>query len=256
MEVVPGEGARRCRCQSPDHRDRLFQAARIPRRYHKCTLANYEAGESDSMWKAKVAAQIIFEKFIELDGRGLLLVGPVGVGKTHLATAILQELISRYQVRGLFYPFGALLKEIQDSYNSISETSELSVLKPVFDADVLVLDELGSSKMTDWVRETLMYIINSRYNDKRLTIFTTNYGDDPKLESKIAQLNRKLRELESMTNQPEAEVESILRKIRSLSQGTLEDRIGTALRSRLYEMCKTIVIEGDDYRKTISGSNQ
>src|SRR6267378_3351317 len=88
IEVVPGEGARRCRCQSFDDRERLLHAARIPRRYHKCTLANYEAGESDLMWKAKVEAQIIFENYIELDGRGLLLVGPVGVGKTHLATAI------------------------------------------------------------------------------------------------------------------------------------------------------------------------
>lgn len=256
MQVVPGEGARRCRCQSPDHRDRLLHSARIPRRYHHCTLANYDAGESDSMWIAKVEAQIIFENFIELDGRGLLLVGPVGVGKTHLATAILQELISRYQVRGLFYPFGALLKEIQDSYNSISETSELNVLKPVFDAEVLVLDELGSSKMTEWVRETLMYIINSRYNDKRLTIFTSNYGDDAKLEGRISQLNKKLRELQGMTNQPEAEVDLILRKIRSLSEGTLEDRIGTALRSRLYEMCKTVVIDGEDYRKTIARSKR
>src|SRR5216683_945635 len=216
MEVVPGEGARRCRCQSPDHRQRLLQAARIPARYQHCTLQGYDAGDSDSKWVAKIEADRVINDFLISDGRGLLFVGPVGVGKTHLAVALLQELIQRYQVRGLFYQFGALLRRIQDSYNPVSKNSELAVLEPVFEADVLVLDELGASKPTDWVRDTMMQIINTRYNDKRLTIFTTNYSD----------LRR---------NDKDGEI--------------LEDRIGVPLRSRLYEMCKTVVIEGEDYRK-------
>lgn len=217
MEVVPGEGARRCRCQSPDHRQRLFQAARIPPRYQHCTLQGYDAGDSDSKWVAKIEADRIINDYLVIDGRGLVLVGAVGVGKTHLAVALLRELIDRYQVRGLFYQFGALLRRIQDSYNPVSQTSELAVLGPVFEADVLVLDELGASKPTDWVRDTMMQIINTRYNDKRLTIFTTNYSDKRKTEKDPTEL--------------------------------LEDRIGVALRSRLYEMCKTVEIEGEDYRK-------
>ena len=217
MEVVPGVGARRCRCQSPDHRERLFRGARIPPRYQHCTLANYDAGNSDSKWIAKREAQIVLDDFPVIDGRGLLFIGAVGVGKTHLAVAILRELIERYQVRGLFYQFGALLRRIQDSYNPVSKASELTVLEPVFEAEVLVLDELGASKPTDWVRDTMMQIINTRYNDKRLTIFTTNYLDDRKNDKDAGEI--------------------------------LEDRIGVALRSRLYEMCKTVVIEGDDYRK-------
>lgn len=217
MEVVAGEGARRCRCQSPDRRERLFQAARIPARYQHCTLQGYDAGDSDSKWVAKIEADRVINDYLVIDGRGLLLVGPVGVGKTHLAVALLRELIERYQVRGLFFQFGALLRRIQDSYNPVSQSSELKVLEPVFEADVLVLDELGASKPTDWVRDTMMQIINARYNDKRLTIFTTNYSDKRKNEKDPTEL--------------------------------LEDRIGVALRSRLYEMCKTVEIEGDDYRK-------
>ena len=217
MEIVPGGGARRCNCQASDQLHRLFQAARIPARYQHCTLANYEAGDSESMWIAKREAQIVLDNFLVLDGRGLLLVGPVGVGKTHLGVAILRELIERYQIRGLFYQFGALLRRIQDSYNPISQTSELAVLQPVFDADALVLDELGASKPTDWVRDTMMQIINTRYNDKRLTIFTTNYADKRANEKDVSEL--------------------------------LADRIGVPLRSRLYEMCKTVEIDADDYRK-------
>jgi len=211
MEVVPGVGARRCRCQSPDYRERLFRAARIPPRYQHCNLANYDMGDSE--------AQKILDDFLKIDGRGLLFTGAVGVGKTHLAVALLHELIERYQVRGLFYQFGALLRQIQDSYNPVSQTSEMKVLEPVFNADVLVLDELGASKPTDWVRDTMMQIINTRYNDKRLTIFTTNYLDE--------------------------------RKAVKNSGETLEERIGPRLRSRLYEMCKTVIIEGDDYRERV-----
>jgi DNA replication protein DnaC len=217
MEIVAGEGARRCDCQTSDYLHRLFQNARIPARYQHCTLANYDAGDSEAKWVAKREAQIVLDDFVMIEGRGLLLVGPVGVGKTHLAVAILHELIERYQIAGVFYQFGALLRQIQDSYNPISQTSELKVLQPVFNADVLVLDELGASKPTDWVRDTMMQIINTRYNDKRLTIFTTNYSDRRRSEKDTSEL--------------------------------LEDRVGVPLRSRLYEMCKSVEIEGDDYRK-------
>lgn len=220
MEIVPGEGARRCRCQSPDNRQRLLEAARIPPRYLHCTLQGYVAGDSElSKWIAKREAQIVLDEFPSLDGRGLLFVGAVGVGKTHLAVAILRELIERYQVRGLFYQFGALLRQIQDSYNPVSQTSELKVLAPVFEADVLVLDELGASKPTNWVRDTMMQIINTRYNDKKLTIFTTNYLDERRSDTDTRE--------------------------------TLEERISVPLRSRLYEMCRTVVIEGRDYRKRL-----
>jgi DNA replication protein DnaC len=227
IQVIAGEGARRCDCKTNDSRERLFRNARIPPRYQHCTLTNYEANieaaEDISKLKAKGEALLVLEHFPDLDGRGLLLIGPVGVGKTHLAVALLHDLIDLYGIRGLFFQFGALLRQIQDSYNPISQTSELSVLQPVFEADVLVLDELGASKPTDWVRDTMMQIINARYNDKRLTIFTTNYSDKRKSEKDTTEL--------------------------------LEERIGIPLRSRLYEMCRTVEIEGEDYRKRAAAKN-
>jgi DNA replication protein DnaC len=161
--------------------------------------------------------------------------GPVGVGKTHLAVAILKGLIEK-GVPCLFYESGSLLKQIQDSYNPISNTSELRVLAPVYQAEVLVMDELGSTIPTDWVRDTIYQIINTRYNDKKLTIFTTNYLDEiPQPAPQTSDQERVNRKLST--------------RIKELT--TLEERIGTRLRSRLYEMCNKVAIEGEDYRKQL-----
>jgi DNA replication protein DnaC len=214
MEVVTGKGARRCRCRTEDQRRKLVEAAHVPRRYERCRFSNYypAIGNRSQLLALTYSHQLVRD-YPAVD-RGLLLMGSCGVGKTHLAASILHGLAER-GVSGLFYEFGSLLKEIQNSYNAVSQSSESKVLASVVDAEVLVLDELGASKPTDWVRDTMMQIINTRYNDKKLTIFTTNYLDGR----------------------------------RSDRDETLEERIGVRLRSRLFEMCKTVHVEGDDYRK-------
>jgi DNA replication protein DnaC len=215
MEVVPGKGARRCLCRKRDVRTELLGAARIPRRYEECSLSNYQpATNNGSQFRAFNYAYRLVREYPSVD-RGLLLMGTCGVGKTHLSVAILRELMEKKGVSCLFYEFGSLLKEIQNSYNPISQTSESKVLTPIIEAEVLVLDELGASKPTDWVRDTMMHVINTRYNDRQLTIFTTNYLDGWSSER----------------------------------DEILEDRIGVRLRSRLFEMCKTVQIEGEDYRR-------
>ncbi|HEX8129684.1 MAG TPA: ATP-binding protein [Pyrinomonadaceae bacterium] len=219
MEVVVGKGARRCRCRAQYSRTKLLEGARIPLRYAECTLDRYTAAKDSTQYQAQKFAYQLIEKYPLVD-RGLLFMGPVGVGKTHLSVGILHGLI-RKGVPCLFYEFGSLLREIQDSYNPISKTSEMRVLAPVYQANVLVLDELGASKPTDWVRDTMAQIINTRYNDKKLTIFTTNFLDTP----------------------------------RPNKEETLEDRIGVRLRSRLYEMCKKVEIIGEDYRKQLDQQN-
>ena len=78
---------------------------------------------------------------------------------------------------GLFYDYRDLLKEVQNSYNREVAATELEILRPVFEAEVLVLDELGAAKPTDWVWDTVAHILNSRYNDRRTTIITTNYAN-------------------------------------------------------------------------------
>lgn len=224
----------RCTCQDGERSARLLSQARIPRRYEHCALENYDirkerSGQANlTLVKAKLDA----EKFVKdypLDF-GLLFVGPTGVGKTHLAVAVLRELVTTKGVDCLFYDFHDLLKEIRDSYDPVSQASELSVLQPVLEVEVLLLDELASSNPSDWMKETLAHIINTRYNQKKVTLITTTlpFG---------GQASRQQVHTPSGESVPEVE--------KTLNQ------FGVTLRSRLYEMCKLIEMSSDDYRKAI-----
>ena len=236
-KLDPEKGAVACPCQTPDRSRKLSAAARIPLRYINCSLDNFKSEQNSPQNIAfRYASRLVLD-YPAVD-RGLLFMGAAGVGKTHLAVAIIKGLVSK-GFACLFTEFGSLLKEIQGSYNPISKSSELRVLAPVYQADVLVLDELGATIPTDWVRDTMYQIINKRYNDKKLTVFTTNYLDEPRIEK---------------TEEPESTSRTFSKKVnaeRIRELTTLEDRIGTRLRSRLYEMCHEVLIEGEDYRKQL-----
>jgi DNA replication protein DnaC len=207
-KIDPVKGAIPCPCRRSERSRKLMAAARIPPRYQKCSFHNFISNPGTSQDHALRHAHTFANEYPAVD-RGLLFMGPAGVGKTHLAVSIIRALIEK-GFAGLFFEFGSLLKQIQDSYNPVSKSSELKVLAPVYEADVLILDELGATVPTDWVRDTMYQIINKRYNDNKLTIFTTNYLD---------------------------------------KGNELEERITYRLRSRLYEMCTNVVIDGEDYRR-------
>lgn len=171
-----------CDCRHEARVDALLERARIPRRYQHCLFESYETGSlfDPSLVAAKLMARRFVEDYSAGDpGPGLLLTGSIGVGKTHLAVGILYSLIAEKGVRGLFCDYRELLKQIQHSYNPQVATTELEILRPVFEAEVLVLDELGASKPTEWVWDTVAHVLNTRYNDRRTTIITTNYADAP-----------------------------------------------------------------------------
>ena len=116
--------------------------------------------------------------------------------------------------RGLFYDTRDLLRVIRSTYNPLVRTAEMDVLRPVMEADLLVLDDLGSEKTSEWVEETMNLIVNTRYNERRHTIFTSNYDDTPDDED----------------------------------PNCLKARIGFRIHSRLHEMCDFLEFDGADFR--------
>ncbi len=229
MRVMDSGSGRRlaepCECQHERRLFALLAKAQIPARYTGCTLETYKPA-GDLFLAFNTARRFVDVYPGENDGTGLLFTGSIGVGKTHLAIAVLQKLILEKGVPALFCDYRELLKSITNSYNARVETTELEVLKPVFQAEVLVLDELGAAKPTEWVWETVAHILNTRYNDKRTTIITTNYP-----------------------NLPPGAVSGEAGARFSMREETLGDRIGERMRSRLQEMCVPVEMRGADYRQ-------
>lgn len=232
VSAGPAQGAverrvTRCDCQLRARAQTLLAAARVPRRYEHCELSNYDTdfpGAHPSLAEAHFLASNFARKCDPRGDKGLLIIGTIGTGKTHLAVGIIKELILNRGVACLFYDYRELLKEIQNSYNSTVQTTELDVLRPVFETDVLVLDELGAVKPTEWVWDTVSLILNTRYNDNRTTIITTNFEDQP----------------------PAGAIPVAKAAARA---ETLGDRIGERMRSRLHEMCRIITLDGADFRQ-------
>jgi DNA replication protein DnaC len=231
-----------CDCTSGDKSERALAKARVPGRYRHCDFENFEtdneienesrerlAARNRSLSQAKVTVRGFAAEFPVGNEHGLLLMGPCGVGKTHLAVAALKEIVLRGH-NGLYYDYRELLKQIQDSYNAESQSTEMGVLEPVLKAEILVLDDLGSSKPSLWALETVGHILNTRYNEKRVTVLTTNFLD---------------------TDTSATPTPRIAGMRAPVIDDSLTERVGKRIRSRLYEMCRTVEISAPDYRKEI-----
>jgi DNA replication protein DnaC len=258
-----------CDCTSGDRTERALARARVPERYRHCDFENYEtdndienltpeqlAAFNRSLTQAKLIVQRFAEEFTPVREQaepGLLLMGSCGVGKTHLAVAALKEVVLRGH-SGLFYDYRELLKEIQDSYNAESQSTEMGVLEPVLKAEIFVLDDVGSSKPSLWALETVGHVLNTRYNEKRVTLLTTNYLDEETGQSRNAESATAMAGARGNTASADSYRSGRLpsgEPMRAGREDTLTERVGMRIRSRLYEMCRTIKISAPDYRKEI-----
>jgi DNA replication protein DnaC len=202
----------RCDCWQPSLATRLLNEARIPPRFGRSELETFEP-DTDSQRDALRKARAFVDSFPVVE-RGLLFHGPYGVGKTHLAVAILKAVIRKCGARGYFFETPDLLRQVRNTYNNSVDDTEMGVLAPVLKAELLVLDDLGTEKTSEWVQETLGLVVNTRYNARRPTILTSNLRDP----------------------------------LDSTDPNSFAYQIGARTRSRLREMCEWIEMQGADIR--------
>jgi DNA replication protein DnaC len=218
LSAADGGEASRCDCRLSERSQGLLEEAGIPKRYQQCVFSAFQSVPGSEINAALMLASAFAREYPEEDRRnGLLLVGPVGVGKTHLAVSLAHALIEEKGVSCRFCDYRELLKRIQATFDSSNPATEAGVVAPLLDTEVLILDDVGVGRATEWALETLHYILNTRYSQERTTILTTNYED-----------------------------------AEAPGRPSLKEAVGERLYSRLFEMCRLVPMHGDDFRRRLA----
>lgn len=227
-----------CHCQTLERRMALYRSACIPARFAAKTLDAFAPNDKSQM----VVRTHLYKMFQQDDAgrpafrtghRGILLMGSPGTGKTHLMVGLLRNLTLELGIPARFHDFGLLLSKLRSSYGS--EGSEMTILQPLIDVEVLLIDDLGKGRNSKWELGIIDILVSCRYNADRTTLITTNYTEQPETTLRERFRGRGGTEGEEM-----------------MERDTLRDRVGDRIYSRLQEMCHFFPVRGMDYRQKLS----
>lgn len=174
--------ATRCECWSKELRIRKDRFATIPDAYKDEKLENINL----SMYKKQDSKQLI-EKAIKgirlyiseleennVGNMGLFLWSDTkGSGKTKTMAAIANLLIKDHQVK--FATSLAILNEIRSTYNKDNERTESKLVDDLISTEILIIDDFGTEETKAWSNEKFYHIINERYINKKITMYTSNF---------------------------------------------------------------------------------
>jgi DNA replication protein DnaC len=206
-------------------------------------------------------------------GRGLWFDGPVGTGKTSLAILVAKAAKDAGRSYAVF-PVPRLLAEIKRTFDRDASDSYMGFFRRLCTVDLLVLDDLGAEKQTEWVLEQLYSIVNERWQDRRSIVITTNLPDsDP--DSAGAALRASAHSLRDSVSSGRVsgrdldELRRILERVERVASQVGEQelvaeydpivrmrrQIGSRTVSRLIEICDDpLPIMGEDLRMTAQGA--
>ena len=232
VEKAGLSGAERCECAAESRKRSIRENTGIPPNYEHATLDNFRIPQDNPTARTGLGTVLMqvrnfVREFPAADRPGLLLVGDTGTGKTHLAVAALRALIEKGH-QGLFFDYQNLLERITRSFDAASGTSDRETYQSALEADLLLLDELGAYRRSDFVEDTVTGLITHRCNHRKPLIVTTNLPD------------------ENITGRV---VDYISQGNVAVHKKTLSEVIGLRARSRLFEMCRVVKMPAvEDYR--------
>jgi DNA replication protein DnaC len=169
------EEAERLQQEKAARVEKLFNMTRIGERLKAATFDTWEDRPEPSIKLAHTTALRFVAQWdsCRASGRGILFYGDPGTGKSHMAAAILHALLPKGTIT-VYQSVPDLLQRIRNTYDKANNEREDELMRSLEESELLILDDLGAEQMTDWVRDRIYRIIDSRYRNQRPLIITSN----------------------------------------------------------------------------------